>query len=300
MHTVQKPFDHAKRDEASDIDAVQRSGVLDAKVPHALPLLEAAIQLHQLRAADQGSRFVAEHRCTHAVAAAAGIGVIVVVVVIVVIRVGDSDIAGAFVLELRAFHKAGQLGSGRVDGAEAEDVEQKDAVVVEQMADRLAHQLVVGIGSQGDLRHAVDAVDVREDEQHGEVPILVHERREAYRAEGNMMREQGRRWRVGGEELDVQRVVVVDGDHTFAVIVQVFEQDLAQSVDLTRVGRRRIAAEEVGLLLESAQQRGELEGHGQVGRELGGAVEHEAEVEEKLVARVEGRRQADRMAKDAV
>lgn len=134
-------------------------------------------------------------------------------------------------------HEVGQLGRGRIDGAEAEDVEQKDATVIEQVAERLAHQPIVGIGSQGNLRHAVDAVDVRKDEQHGEVPVLVHERGETYRTEGDMMREQGRRRRVGGEELDIQRVVVVDGDHRFAVVVQVFKQDLAQGVDLARVGR---------------------------------------------------------------
>ena len=150
------------------------------------------------------------------------------------------------------------------------------------------------------MRHAVDAVDVWEDEQHGEVPILVHERGEAYCAEGDMMREQGRRRRVGGEELDVERVVVVDGDHGFAVVVQVFEQDLAQGVDFACVGRRGITAEEMGLLLEGAEQCGELEGDGQVRGELGGAVEHETKVEEKLVARVEGRRQAHRVAEDAV
>ena len=55
MHAVQKPFDHAKGDETSDVDAVQRGGILDAKVTHALPLLEAAVQLHQLRATDQGA-----------------------------------------------------------------------------------------------------------------------------------------------------------------------------------------------------------------------------------------------------
>lgn len=53
VHAVQKPFDHAKGDEASNVDAIQHGGVLDAEVPHALPLLEAAVQLHQLRAADK-------------------------------------------------------------------------------------------------------------------------------------------------------------------------------------------------------------------------------------------------------
>lgn len=293
MHAVQEAFDDAEDDEAAHVDAVQGGGVLDAKVAHAQALLEAAVELHQLGAADQRARVVTaeQRRAHHAVVVVGGV---------VVVRVGDRDVAGAFVLQLRALHEAGQLGRGRVDGAEAEDVQQEDAVVVEQVADRLAHQLIVGVGGQGDLRHAVDAVDVREDEQHGEVPVRVHQRRQPHRAERHMMREQRRRRRVGGEELDVERVVVIDGDHRFAVVVQVLEQDLAQGVDLARVGRRDIAAEEARLLLERAQQRRELERHRQVRRELGGAVEHEAEIEEELVARVEGRRQADRMAEDPV
>lgn len=150
------------------------------------------------------------------------------------------------------------------------------------------------------MRHAVDAVDVWEDEQHGEVPILIHKRGEAYCTEGDMMREQGGRRRVGGEQLDVKRVVVVDGDHGFAVVVQIFQQDLAQGVDFACVGRRGITAEEIGLLLEGAEQCGELEGDGQVRGEFGGAVEHEAKIEEEFVARVEGRRQANWVAEDAI
>lgn len=294
VDAVQEAFDDAEDDEAAHVDAVEGGGVLDAKVAHAQPLLEAAVQLHQLGAADQRARVVAaqQRRAHHAVAVVAG--------VVAVRVVGHGDVAGAFVLQLRALHEAGQLGRGRVDGAEAEDVQQEDAVVVEQVADRLAHQLVVGVGGQGDLRHAVDAVDVREDEQHSEVPVGVHQRRQPHRAERHMMREQRRRRRVGGEELDVERVVVIDRDHRFAVVVQVLEQDLAQGVDLARVGRRDIAAEEARLLLERAQQRRELERHRQVRRELGGAVEHEAEIEEELVARVERRRQADRVPEDPV
>ena len=87
---------------------------------------------------------VAEQSRGHA--GAGTVAAVVVVDVIVIIRVGDRDVARAFVLELRTFHEAGQLGRGRVDGAEGEDVQQKYAIVVEQVAERLAHQPIIRIG----------------------------------------------------------------------------------------------------------------------------------------------------------
>lgn len=294
MHAVQKALDDAEGDEAAHVDGVEGGDAVEAELSDALALFQPGVQLHQFGAGDQ-------------------VGVIVVVIVpqgrrrrrhrgvrVVAIAGREGDVVGALELQLGAFDEGGQLGRGRVDGAEAEDVEDENAVVVEQVAQRLAHQGVVGIGRQSDLGHAVDAVNVREDEQEGQVPVLVDQRREPHSGKGDMVRQQGRRGRVGGEELDVERVGIVDGDHGFAVVVQVLEQDFAQGVDFPRVGRGGVAREEVRLLFQRAQQRRQFERHRQVRRVLGGAVEHEAEIEQELVARIQGRWQADGVSEDAV
>lgn len=283
VHAVEEALDHAKGDEAAHVDACEGGGVRDAEAPDALALLEVGVELDQVDPAEgRAGRGVSggggEKKAAAAAAAAA---------VMVEIR-WQGDVAGAFGLHFFVFDQVGQLGGRGVDGGEAEDVEEEDAVVVEQVRDGFAHELVVGVGEEGDLAHAVDAVDVRQDEQHGEIPVLVGERREPDGAEGHVVRVQRRRGRVHGEEFNVERVVGVNGDHGFAVVVEVFEQDFAQGVDFARVGRRRVAREEAGLFFERAEERGQLEGDGQVRGEVHACVEDQAEVEEEFVARIRG------------
>lgn len=286
VHAVEETLDHAKGDEAAHVDAREGGGVGDAEALDALALLEVGVELDQVDPAEgRGhggggggggvSRGGGGEKATTAATVVIGIR-------------WQGDVAGAFGLHFFVFDQVGQLGGRGVDGGEAEDVEEEDAVVVEQVRDGFAHEFVVGVGEEGDLAHAVDAVDVRQDEQHGEIPVLVGERREPDGAEGHVVRVQGRRGRVHGEEFDVERVVGVNGDHGFAVVVEVFEQDFAQGVDFARVGRRRVAREEAGLLFERAEERGQLEGDGEVRGEVHACVEDQAEVEEEFVARVRG------------
>ena len=169
VHAVQEALDHAKGDEASDVDPVQHCRVLDAKVPHALAVLQRTIQLHQFRAAEQVPTIVIS---------AVAIGL-----------VWHGDVARALALKLGAADEVGQLGRRGVDGREAEDVEQEDAAIIEEVRERLADELVVGVGREGDLSHAIDAIDVREDEQHGKVPVWVHEGGEPHSAEGHVVWE---------------------------------------------------------------------------------------------------------------
>lgn len=110
-----------------------------------------------------------------------------------------------------------------------------------------------------------------------------------------------RRWRgVGREQLYVESVGGVDGDHRFAIVIQVFQEDFAQRIDLARIWRRGVTREEVRLLFEGAQKGGQFEGDGKMRGKVGGGVENEAEVEEKLIARIGGRGEADWVAEDAV
>ena len=50
-----------------------------------------------------------------------------------------------------------------------------------------------------------------------------------------MVRRQRGRWWICWKELDIQGVRLVDGYHRFAVVVQILEEDLAQSVQLPGV-----------------------------------------------------------------
>lgn len=95
------------------------------------------------------------------------------------------------------------------------------------MSDGFADESVVCVRSQGNLKDAVYAVDVGEDEQHGEVPVLIYQLLEADGTKGYMVGEQRRGSRVGRKKLDVESVSIVYWNHRLAVIVQVFQQDLA-------------------------------------------------------------------------
>lgn len=67
-----------------------------------------------------------------------------------------------------------------------------------------------------------------------------------------MVREK-RRWRgVGGEQLYIQGVGIINGDHGLAIVVQIFEENFTQSVDLACIRWRRVPREKVVLLFESA------------------------------------------------
>lgn len=66
-----------------------------------------------------------------------------------------------------------------------------------------------------------------------------------------------RRWRgVGREELDVEAIGVINGDHGFAVVVEIFQEGFAHGVNFSRIGWRRVTREEIGLLFERAQEGG--------------------------------------------
>lgn len=212
----------------------------------------------------------------------------------------QSDVPPTLRLHLLALRKRRHLCRRRIDGAEAEDIQQEHAAVVKQMPDRFPHELEVGVGEQRNLLDAVDAVDPGEDVQHGEVPVFVDEVFETDGGEGHVVGVEGRGRRVGGEEFDVEGVGGVDGDHGFGVVVQVLEQDLAERVDLAAVRRAAVAGEELALLLERAEQGVEFPYHGDVGAEVRIFGQDEAEVEGVGVAWVAGGGDVLRVGEDAV
>ena len=117
MHPIQEPFDHAEGDEAPDVDAVEEARVLHVPGSNLLALFEGAVELDQCRA-----------------------------VQLAALGPRDSDVAGAFVLDVWALEKGADFGGGGVDGAEGEDVEEEDAVVVEKVPECFFHEAVVRVG----------------------------------------------------------------------------------------------------------------------------------------------------------
>lgn len=73
----------------------------------------------------------------------------------------------AFFLRFGAVDEVGNLGCAGVDGGEGEDIEEENAAVVEEVAEGFLDEFVVGVGEEGYLFNGVDAIDVREDEEHG-------------------------------------------------------------------------------------------------------------------------------------
>ena len=73
----------------------------------------------------------------------------------------------AFLLGFGAVDEMGDFGCAGVDGGEGEDIEEKDAAVVEEVAEGFLDEFIIGVGEEGDLFDGVDAIDVREDEEHG-------------------------------------------------------------------------------------------------------------------------------------
>ena len=106
-----------------------------------------------------------------------------------------------------------------------------------------------------------------------------------------------------GKQLDIQRIllVIINRDHTLAVIVQILQQDLTQRVDLARVrGAAILARQETGLGFQVVEEGGHFGDDGLEGGWVGGEEEDDAEVENVLVAVVGGGGEAYRMAEDAV
>ena len=105
-----------------------------------------------------------------------------------------------------------------------------------------------------------------------------------------------------------------DGDHAFAVVVQILEHHLAQRVDLPRPRRREVFGQEFILLFQTTHQARELPYYAEVAVHVDGVVivvaatataavaatpavfEHDAEVEDELVAVVLVVRDADRVS----
>ena len=132
---------------------------------------------------------------------------------------GKGDVSVAFLLHFGAVDEVGDFSRAGVDSGEGEDIEEEDAAVVEEVAEGFLNEFVVCVGEEGDLFDGIDAVDVREDEQHGKVPIGVGEGGEVNGCEGDVVRVEGRGRGVCGEEFDVEGGGGVEGDHSFGVVV---------------------------------------------------------------------------------
>lgn len=174
VHAVQEALDDAKGNESPDVHVRQRGAVLNSPRldGHALP--QARVQPYDGVPAQQRPR--------------------------------GGDVARALVLHARVGDHARDAGRGRVRGAKLEDVEEEQAAVVEEVADRAAGEGEVGVGGGGDAGDARDAVDVGRDARHGQVPCLVCEGGEADGGEGDVPGAHGGRGWVGGEEFEVERV----------------------------------------------------------------------------------------------
>lgn len=237
VHPVQEALDDTESDEPSHVDPTHHVRMLHAPAFNTVPLPQRQIQLCQLRTTQLPLLFLLPPLPARP------------------LPLTQSDIPRTLHLHLRTLDKRRHLGRRRIDGPEGENIQQKHAAVVEQMPDGLPHELEVGVRPQRNLLDAVDAVDPGQHAQHREVPVLVDEVLEPNGGEGDVVGVEGRGRRVGGEEFDVEGVGGVDGDHGFRVVVQVFEQDLAQGVDLAAVrGGVAIAGEELALLLEGAEE----------------------------------------------
>jgi len=156
------------------------------------------------------------------------------------------------------------------------------------MTDRLLDQLEVRVREKGNLLDAVYTVNPGQHPQHGQVPILVYKILKMDGTERHMMGVQGRgRW-ICRKELDIERVGGVDGNHSLAVIIQIFEQYFTQRIDFPRVRLRSILRQELTLFLERAKQRVEFPHYGDVRGEIRIFGQDETKVERVRVARIEG------------
>lgn len=188
VHPVHEPLNNAKRHKPAHIDARERAPVLDTPRLDALALPQRRIQ-HD------------ERLGTNQLLAATA-----VTTVCVERRVSCRHVPGALVLHGGIRDEGGDLGRAGVDGGEAEDVEEQQAGVVEEVAEGGAGEVGVCVGAGGDGADAVDAVNVREEGEQGQVPVGVGEGGQVDRGEGDVVVVEGRRGWEGGEEFDVQRV----------------------------------------------------------------------------------------------
>lgn len=235
VHPVHEPLDDAKRHKPAHIDARKHGPVLDAPRLHALALLQRRIQHDERLGAD---RLLAATTVT----------------VVIVTLVSCRHVPGALVLHGGVGDEGGDLRRAGVDGGEAEDVEEQQTGVVEEVAEGGAGEVRLCVGAGGDGADAVDAVDVREEGEQGQIPVGVGEGGQVDGGEGDVVVVEGRGRREGGEEFDVERVggiwplsiservfsrdrstggakegavVRTDGDHAFAVVVQILQDHLA-------------------------------------------------------------------------
>ena len=290
VHPVQEALDDAEGDEPPHVDPPHRVRMLHAPALDTEALSQRQIQLRQPRAT--------QRPLLPLLPVPVPVPLPLPLLPARPAPLTQSHIPPALRLHLPTLHKRRHLRRRRVNGPEAEDVEQQHAAVVEQVPDGLAHELEVGVGAQGDLADAVDAVEPGQDAQHGEVPVGVDEAGEADGGEGHVVGAAGRGRRVGGEELEVEGVGRVEGHHGLGVGVEVLEQDLAQGVEAAPAVA--VAGQEPALLLQRAEEGVQFPRHGDVGAEVGVFGQHEAEVEGVGVARVAGGGDVLGVGEDAV
>ena len=151
------------------------------------------------------------------------------------------------------------------------------------MLDRGVYQLIIGVGEQRNLLDAIEAVNIRQDKEHGQIPAFVRQGVETHRTKRYVVRRHGRRGRISGEELDIQRIGVIYGNHAFTVVVQILQQNFTQGVDLPGVGRGSIGREEVRLGFQRVKERSEFVNHGPVRSRVRREREDQAEIEDVFV-----------------
>ncbi|KFY89902.1 hypothetical protein V498_06269 [Pseudogymnoascus sp. VKM F-4517 (FW-2822)] len=96
------------------------------------------------------------------------------------------------------------------------------------MPQRQFRQLERHIRRHRDAAHVAHPVDERNHLAHRQVPPIVHDLVEPDLGDGDVPGLHGRRVALHGEELHVDRVRLVDGDHALVVVVQVLADDLEQ------------------------------------------------------------------------
>ena len=95
------------------------------------------------------------------------------------------------------------------------------------MLDAFLGQLQICIGQSGDTFDTVDAIDEWNDAEHGQIPVLVDHGVNQDRKQWNVPWFDTGRIGECREEFDIQRVKLIDGNHAFAVIIEVFHQHFA-------------------------------------------------------------------------
>lgn len=271
MDPVKKPLDDAKGDEAAHVDVGQHVGVAGVPFTHGEALAQTRKQLHNAHAVNgvafSGQRpdlivWQAHRRRGQPAGPPLRRTPVHDRLFLSARRKCHVHVPRTLLLHLRVLgDHVRKLGRHGVDVVEAEDVQQQDAAVVQEVLDAFLGEFDVGVGQRGDAFDAVDSVDERDDAQHGQVPILVDHGVDAHGEERDVPGLDARRVGQRREEFDVERVEFVDGDHAFTVVVQVFHEHLTQTVDLARVAGGVVVGQEMGLLFQTAHQVGQLLDH---------------------------------------